>query len=91
MRTKSEHTAAGRDALFEEEGLARRRRRPRTETARQRTIAACAAHLRDLRRVHRAPPADVAVKSVAIPARLSGVEQASYCASPAAMCAELAQ
>jgi hypothetical protein len=71
--------------------LLRRRHRLRTETARQLAIAACVAHLRDLRRIHRAPPADLAIASVAIPARLSGVDQASYCGSPAAMCAELAQ
>ena len=68
-----------------------RRRRPRTETDRQLLVAACAAHLRDLRRVHRVPPADLAIASVAIPARLSGPDPASYCSSPAAMCAELAQ
>ena len=81
----------GRDALCLEEDCLLRRRRPQTETDRQRLVAACAAHLRDLRRVHRAPPADVAIASVAIPARLCGAERASYCGSPAAMCAELAQ
>ncbi|MGA2485009.1 MAG: hypothetical protein ABSF49_03350 [Roseiarcus sp.] len=68
-----------------------RRRRPRTETAHQLLVAACAAHLRDLKRVHRAPPPDLAIPSVAIPARLHGPDPASYCSSPAAMCAELAQ
>jgi hypothetical protein len=68
-----------------------RRRRPRIQTERQRLVAACAAHLRDLRRVHRTPPPDLAIPSVAIPARLHGPDPASYCASPAAMCAELAQ
>jgi hypothetical protein len=68
-----------------------RRRRPRTETDRQLALAACAAHLRDLRRVHRVPPPDLAIASVAIPARLHGPDAASYCSSPAAMCAELAR
>jgi hypothetical protein len=68
-----------------------RRRRPRSETDRQRATAACAAHLRDLKRVHRRPPADVAVRSVAIPARPSGPAPASYCVSPAQLCAELAK
>jgi hypothetical protein len=45
--------------------------------------------LRDLRRNRRAPPADISIASVAIPTRLGGVERASYCGSPAAMCAEL--
>jgi hypothetical protein len=47
--------------------------------------------LRDLKRVHRRPPADVAVRSVAIPARPSGPAPASYCVSPAQLCAELAK
>jgi hypothetical protein len=68
-----------------------RRRGPRIQTKRQRLVTACTAHLRDLRRIHLAPPADLAIASVGIPARLHGPEQASYCASPAAMCAELAQ
>jgi hypothetical protein len=75
--------------FFVEEDCLSRRRRPRTETDYQLIVAACAAHLRDLRRVHRAPPPDLAIASVAIPARLSGAERASYCGSPAAMCAEL--
>ncbi len=61
-----------------------RRRPPRTETERQQAVAACAAHLRDLKRVHGRPPADVKLKSVAIPQRLSGPPVASYCTSPAA-------
>jgi hypothetical protein len=68
-----------------------RRRRPRTQTERQRAEAACAAHLRDLKRARPRPPADVALASVAIPARLSGPAPASYCVSPAQLCAELAK
>lgn len=67
------------------------RRLPRTKTKHQLLVTACAAHLRDLRRVHRVPPPDLAIPSVAIPAQLSGPDAASYCSSPAAMCAELAR
>jgi hypothetical protein len=90
MRTKSEQSDRRPRRPFEEESLPRRRR-PRIQTARQLAVAACAAHLRDLRRVHRAPPADVALRSVAIPARLHGPDVASFCVSPAALCAELAR
>ena len=89
LEQRANKAAAGRDALDQEKRLPRRRRRPRVETDRQRTVAACAAHLRDLRRVHRRPPADVALASAAIPARLFGPDVASYCGSPAALCAEL--
>ncbi len=68
-----------------------RRRPPRTETERQEAVAACAAHLGDLKRAHARPPADVKLKSVAIPQRLAGEPVASYCTSPAQLCAELAQ
>ncbi len=68
-----------------------RRRPPKTETERQETVNACAAHLRDLKRAHGRPPADVGLASVAIPQRLSGEPVASYCTSPAQLCAELAQ
>jgi hypothetical protein len=66
-----------------------RRRPPKTETERQE--AACAAHLGDLQRAHGRPPADVDLASVAIPQRLTGEPVASYCTSPAQLCAELAQ
>ena len=36
-----------------------RRRPPKTETERQEAVNACAAHLRDLKRAHRRPPADL--------------------------------
>ena len=72
-------------------GARNRRRPPRTETGRQQAVAACAAHLRDLERAHGRPPADVALRSVAIPQRLTGPAVASYCTSPAQLCAELAK
>jgi len=74
--------------LLEEERLPRRRR-PRSETDRQIAVAACVAHLRDLKRVHRRPPADVAVGRAVLPARFAPAETSSSCASPAALCAEL--
>ena len=64
------------------------RRPPKTQTERQDAVSACAAHLRDLRRAHRKPPAEVDLPSVAVPLRLTG-EAASFCTSPAVLCAEL--
>ena len=60
------------------------------ETRRQKAIRASARHLRDLRRAHAIPPADVKLARVAIPKRLPGEPTASWCSSPAQLCAELA-
>ncbi len=70
--------------------IRKRRRRSSGETQRQNALRASASHLRDLQRAHGRPPADVALASVAIPARLPGEPAASYCSSPAQLCAELA-
>jgi len=67
-----------------------RRRPPPTRAPRQRAVAACAAHLRDLKRAHRRPPADVAVADEP-PRRVAAAPAASGCGSPAALCAELAR
>lgn len=66
-----------------------RRRAPKTQTARGESKSACAAHLRDLRRVHGAPPPDVAAPQRSVPARLAPEPASSGCASPAQLCAEL--
>jgi hypothetical protein len=58
------------------------------ETARQSAIRACARLLRDLKRAHRRPPADVALPRVAIPARIDPVPVLSGCGSPAQQCVE---
>jgi hypothetical protein len=60
------------------------------DTRRQKAIRASARHLRDLRRAHGWPPADVKLAPVAIPKRLPGEPTASWCSSPAQLCAELA-
>ena len=61
----------------------------KTQTEQERGRRACARHLKDLKRAHGRPPPDVAVKSSAIPARLSGEPASSSCTSPSALCAEL--
>jgi hypothetical protein len=68
-----------------------RRRPPPVVTKRRRAIAACAAHLEDLERAHRRPPADVAVAAAPMPSRLAAAPASSGCGSPAASCAELAR
>jgi hypothetical protein len=65
------------------------KRERKTETERERGRLACARHLRDLRRAHAAPPADVRVKSTATPARIAATPASSNCTSPGALCAEL--
>ena len=67
-----------------------KRRRPDVDTERQKAMRASAKHLRDLKRVHAGPPADVRLASVAIPKRIPGEPTASWCSSPARLCAELA-
>jgi hypothetical protein len=67
------------------------KRRKKTDTAHQKAKRACARHLKDLRTAHGQPPADVAIKPVAIPKRLDPVPTASWCSSPAQLCAELAE
>jgi len=67
-----------------------RRRAPKTETQRMEAVAACAAHLKDLKRIHGRPPADAVPASEKTPRRLSPTEPSSYCTSPAELCAEIA-
>lgn len=67
------------------------KKRKNGDTALQRAKRANAAHLKDLRRAHGRPPRDVEVRRVAIPKRIEPEEVASYCSSPAQLCAELAQ
>jgi hypothetical protein len=66
------------------------RRAPKTKTARMEAIAACAAHLADLRRARRRPPPDIALPP-GFPKTIPSAPRSSYCVSPAALCAELAK
>jgi hypothetical protein len=71
-------------------GRTRARRRARKkDTARMAAIAACAAHLRDLKRAHGRPPPDVEVAQQLVPRRPAAEAAQSYCTSPAELCAEL--
>jgi len=68
-----------------------RRKPPKTDTERAEAIRDCARHLKDLRRAHAEPPADVKVCMTRLPRFIAPVDLASYCTSPAALCAELAE
>jgi len=68
-----------------------RRRPPKTDTERALSAKACARHLKDLKRAYGRPPADVAIRPVAIPKYVNPVPSASWCTSPAQLCAELAE
>ena len=66
-------------------------RKKKADTARIRSIRACARHLRDLKRAHGGPPKDVPVRTTSTPRVISPVPDRSYCTSPAQLCAELAE
>lgn len=73
-------------------GRARARRRaPKADTTRIKAIAACAAHLRDLKRAHDRPPPDVDERPAQALRRFSPPAAHSYCTSPAELCAEFAK
>jgi len=59
------------------------------ETERQRAKRACRRHLQDLRRAHDRPPLSLQLKRSAVPLRLPPAPIASYCTSPALLCAEI--
>jgi hypothetical protein len=67
-----------------------RKRAPKTKTPRMEAIAACAAHLADLRRARRRPPPDIALPP-GFPKPIASPPWSSFCVSPAALCAELAE
>jgi hypothetical protein len=50
-----------------------------------------ACHLKDLRRAHREPPADVQVSARGVPKFVAPILEQSYCTSPAALCVELGE
>jgi hypothetical protein len=68
-----------------------RRPRPKVDTERAAAKRACASHLKDLQRAHEEPPADVAVSARGLPKFVAPILEQSYCTSPAALCAELAE
>ena len=66
-------------------------RKPKTDTARQKAVGACAKHLKDLKRAHGRPPADVKVGESSAVRLVAPVPEGSYCTSPAELCAELGE
>jgi hypothetical protein len=66
-----------------------RRKPPKPDTERMALMRASARHLKDLKRAHAAPPADVAVDMRRTPRFVAPIPEASYCTSPAALCADL--
>ncbi len=71
--------------------VSRRRKPAKTDTERAEAIRASAAHLADLRRAHGAAPPDVPLPSLATVRLVCPVPDASWCTSPAQLCAELAE
>ena len=68
-----------------------RRRASSADTARAACEKACRLHLKDLRRAQSAPPPDLVIASRSIPRRIDPEPWASFCTSPAQLCAELAE
>ena len=68
----------------------KKRRRSIEDTERQRFARQSARHLRDLKRAHETPPADVQLRPVSVPSRLETVAFGSFCTSAADLCAEIA-
>ena len=58
-------------------------------TDRQRAKRGCRRHLRDLKKVHGQPPADVSVKPTSVPRRIEPPQSCSYQTSPAELCSEI--
>ena len=54
-------------------------------------MRSCARHLKDLGRVQRHFPASVRVSARGLPKFVAPILEQSYCTSPAALCAELAE
>jgi hypothetical protein len=69
----------------------RRRRPPKVDTERAEAVLSCARHLKDLRRAQRQFPASVRVSARGLPKFVAPILEQSYCTSPAALCAELAE
>jgi hypothetical protein len=69
----------------------RRRRPPKVDTERAEAIRSCARHLKDLRRAHSGAPASVQVNERGLPKFVPPILEQSFCTSPAALCAELAE
>jgi hypothetical protein len=67
------------------------RRKSKVETARIVAVRAAAAHLADLQREHGEPPPDVRLPSRSAVRLVCPIPDASWCSSPAQMCAELAE
>ena len=69
----------------------RRRRPPKVDTERAEAVLSCARHLKDLQRAQRQFPASVRVSARGLPKFVAPILEQSYCTSPAALCAELAE
>ena len=68
-----------------------RRRPPKADTDRALAMRSSARHLKDLRRFHNRPPANVPVNERGVPKFVPPILEQSWCSSPAALCAELAE
>ena len=68
-----------------------RRRPPKVDTERAEAIRSSARHLKDLQCAHKHTPVNAQVNTRGLPKFVSPILELSYCTSPAALCAELAE
>ena len=69
----------------------RRRRPPKVDTERAEAVRSSARHRKDLQRAQRQFPASVRLSARGLPKFVAPILEQSYCTSPAALCAELAE
>jgi hypothetical protein len=68
-----------------------RRRPAKVDTERAEAMRSCARNLKDLQRFQRKFPDNVVVNSRGLPKFVPPILELSYCTSPSALCAELAE
>ena len=69
----------------------KKKKKSSSDTVQEKWARACAAHLADLKAAHVRPPLDVDLPSRDVVRLVCPVPDASWCTSPAQLCAELAE
>ena len=69
----------------------KKKKKSSSDTAREKSARSCARHLADLKAAHGRPPPDVRLPERDVVRLVCPVPDASWCTSPAQLCAELAE
>jgi hypothetical protein len=90
MKHKSTDSGIRTDSSFQGSAQVTPSVPPKVGTERgEATKRACARHLKDLRRAHKEPPADIVVSTGCLPKFVAPIEERSHCPSRTALCAKL--